>query len=151
MHAASRHGTPSLTSLPKDGEVSCEVRPQWSPIRILTSLYCGGLQNVKFKGNDKESFLPQIRHMDSKVHPIPYGLFLPFFLLLPDQKGLLTDNDFPFMFRNQQSAKVYLIFLFPTCRETKQTAAKVQLRQESGQFFNKLLLQNHAWSCCREF
>ena len=28
MHAASRHGTPSLTSLPKDDEVSCEVRPQ---------------------------------------------------------------------------------------------------------------------------
>ena len=27
MHAASRHGTPSLTSLPKDDEVSCEVRP----------------------------------------------------------------------------------------------------------------------------
>ena len=23
MHAASRHGTPSLTSLPKDGRVSC--------------------------------------------------------------------------------------------------------------------------------
>ena len=23
MHAASRHGTPSLTSLPKDGGVSC--------------------------------------------------------------------------------------------------------------------------------
>ena len=27
MHAASRHGTPSLTFLPKDDEVSCEVRP----------------------------------------------------------------------------------------------------------------------------
>ena len=38
MHAASRHGTPSLTSFPKDGKVSCEVRPQWSPIRNLTSL-----------------------------------------------------------------------------------------------------------------
>ena len=29
MHAASRHGTPSLTSLPKDGRVSCF----WSFIR----------------------------------------------------------------------------------------------------------------------
>ena len=28
MHAASRHETPSLTSLPKDDEVSCEVRPR---------------------------------------------------------------------------------------------------------------------------
>ena len=27
VHAASRYGTPSLTSLPKDDEVSCEVRP----------------------------------------------------------------------------------------------------------------------------
>ena len=35
MHAASRHGTPSLTSLPKDDEVSCEVSPQRSPIRNL--------------------------------------------------------------------------------------------------------------------
>ena len=25
VHAASRHGTPSLTSLPKDGGVSCFV------------------------------------------------------------------------------------------------------------------------------
>ena len=38
VHAASRHGTPSLTSLPKDDEVSCEVRPPRSPIRSLTSL-----------------------------------------------------------------------------------------------------------------
>ena len=27
MHAASRHGTPSLMSLPKDGGVSCFGRP----------------------------------------------------------------------------------------------------------------------------
>ena len=27
VHAAPRHGAPSLTSLPKDDEVSCEVRP----------------------------------------------------------------------------------------------------------------------------
>ena len=38
MHAASRHGTPSLTSHPKDDEGSCEVRPPRSPIRCLTSL-----------------------------------------------------------------------------------------------------------------
>ena len=38
VHAASRHGTPSLTSLPKDDEVSCEVRPPRLPIRSLTSL-----------------------------------------------------------------------------------------------------------------
>ena len=31
MHAAVRHGTPSLTSLLKDGEVSCEVRPRGHP------------------------------------------------------------------------------------------------------------------------
>ena len=37
MHAASRHGTTSLSSFPKD-EVSCEVRPPRSPIRNLTSL-----------------------------------------------------------------------------------------------------------------
>ena len=38
MHAASRHGTPSLTSLAKDGEVNGEVRPPRSPIQSLTSL-----------------------------------------------------------------------------------------------------------------
>ena len=38
VHAASRHGIPSLTSFPKDGEVSCEVRPPRSPIRSLTPL-----------------------------------------------------------------------------------------------------------------
>ena len=32
-HAASSHKAPSLTSLPKDDEVSCEVRPPRSPIR----------------------------------------------------------------------------------------------------------------------
>ena len=37
MRAASRHGTPSLTSLPEDDEVSCEVRPPRSPIRSLTT------------------------------------------------------------------------------------------------------------------
>ena len=33
MHAASRHGTPSLTSLPKDGGVSCffVVHPEGRP------------------------------------------------------------------------------------------------------------------------
>ena len=38
MHTASRHGTPNLTSLPKDDEVSCEVRPLRSPIPSLTLL-----------------------------------------------------------------------------------------------------------------
>ena len=39
MHAASRHGTPSLTSLPKDDEVSCKVRPLLSEIPLsLTAL-----------------------------------------------------------------------------------------------------------------
>ena len=33
MHAASRHGTPNSTSLPKDDEVSCEVRPPRSTRR----------------------------------------------------------------------------------------------------------------------
>ena len=37
MHAASRHGAPSLTSLPKDGEVSCIGRSSGrSPIHFLT-------------------------------------------------------------------------------------------------------------------
>ena len=33
VHAASRHGTPSLTSLPKDGGVSCSlaVHPEGRP------------------------------------------------------------------------------------------------------------------------
>ena len=35
MHAASRHGTPSLTSLSKDDVVSCEVRPPMSFIQSL--------------------------------------------------------------------------------------------------------------------
>ena len=35
MHAASRHGTPSLASLPKDGEVSCEVSPRVSSFVVL--------------------------------------------------------------------------------------------------------------------
>ena len=38
MHAAMRYGTPSLMSLSKDGEVSCEVRPLRSPNQSLTSL-----------------------------------------------------------------------------------------------------------------
>ena len=37
MHTASRHGTPSLASLPKDDEVNCAVRPPRSPIQRLTS------------------------------------------------------------------------------------------------------------------
>ena len=36
MHAASRHGTPSLTSLPKDGGVSCFARSSGrSPIQFF--------------------------------------------------------------------------------------------------------------------
>ena len=38
VHVTVRHGTPSLTSLSKDVEVSGEVRPPRSPIRNLTSL-----------------------------------------------------------------------------------------------------------------
>ena len=45
MHAVSRHGTPSLTSLLKDDEVSCEVRPPRSPIPNLTSLDQAELQS----------------------------------------------------------------------------------------------------------
>ena len=38
MHAASRHGTPSLRSLPKDGGVSCFGRSSGrSPIQFLTA------------------------------------------------------------------------------------------------------------------
>ena len=44
MHAAVRDGTPSLTSLAKDGDVSCKVRPPRSPIRSLTSLDQAQLQ-----------------------------------------------------------------------------------------------------------
>ena len=37
MHAVSRHGTPSLTSLPKDGGVSCFSRSSGrSPIQLPT-------------------------------------------------------------------------------------------------------------------
>ena len=37
MHAESRHGTPSLTSLPKDGGVSCfGLSSGKSPIQFLT-------------------------------------------------------------------------------------------------------------------
>ena len=36
MHAASRHGTPSLTSIPKDGGVSCFGRsPGRSSVQFL--------------------------------------------------------------------------------------------------------------------
>ena len=45
MHATSRHGTPSLTPLPKDDEVSSGVRPPRSPIRSLTSLDQAQLQS----------------------------------------------------------------------------------------------------------
>ena len=45
MHAAVKHGIPSLTLLPKDGEVSCEVRPSRSPIWSLTSLDQAKLQS----------------------------------------------------------------------------------------------------------
>ena len=45
MHAGMINGTPSLTSLPKDGEVTCEVRPPRSPIRSLTSLDQAELQS----------------------------------------------------------------------------------------------------------
>ena len=37
MHAASRNGTPSLTSVPKDGGVNCSGRlPGRLPIQFLT-------------------------------------------------------------------------------------------------------------------
>ena len=45
MHAAVRHRTSNLTSLPKRDEVSCEVRPPMSPIRSLTSLDQAQLQS----------------------------------------------------------------------------------------------------------
>ena len=45
MHSEARHRTPSLTSLPKDGEVNCEFRPPRSPIRSLTSLDRAQLQS----------------------------------------------------------------------------------------------------------
>ena len=39
MHAVSRHGTPSLTSLPKDGGVSCFGRSSGDrPFSFLTSI-----------------------------------------------------------------------------------------------------------------
>ena len=38
MHAASRHGTPSLTSLPKDDEVSSEIRPPRPSIQSFKSI-----------------------------------------------------------------------------------------------------------------
>ena len=41
MHAASRHGTPSLTSLPKDGRVSCFGRSSGgrpSSFRLYTAM-----------------------------------------------------------------------------------------------------------------
>ena len=31
MHSVMRHKTPSLISLPKDGEMNCKVRPPRSP------------------------------------------------------------------------------------------------------------------------
>ena len=45
MHAAVSHGTPSLTSFPKDGVMSCEVKPLRSPVWGLTSLHCAELQS----------------------------------------------------------------------------------------------------------
>ena len=41
----SRHGTPSLMSFPKDNEMSCEVRPQRSPIWSLIPLNRAYLQS----------------------------------------------------------------------------------------------------------
>ena len=40
MYAASRHGTPSLTSLPKDGGVSCF---ECSPEKVAHSVWPGHL------------------------------------------------------------------------------------------------------------
>ena len=45
MPHPARHGTPTLTSLPKDDEVSCKVRPPRSPIRSLNSLDRAQLQS----------------------------------------------------------------------------------------------------------
>ena len=45
VDAASRHGTSSLTSLPKDDDLSCEVRSLRSSIRSLTSLDRAYLQS----------------------------------------------------------------------------------------------------------
>ena len=45
VHAGSGHGSPSLTSLPKDDEMSCELRPPRSPIRSLTLLDRAYLQS----------------------------------------------------------------------------------------------------------
>ena len=49
MHAASRHGTPSLTSLPKDDEVSCEVRPLRSPTHQNISIQLSQIINESFQ------------------------------------------------------------------------------------------------------
>ena len=60
MHAPSRHGNPTLTSLLKDDEVSCEVRPPRSPIRSVTLqliaqfAFCKGTRN---QNNDTVTYL----------------------------------------------------------------------------------------------
>ena len=66
MDAASRHGTTNLTSLPKDDEVSGEVRPPRSPIRSLTSLDRAKLRLPDILKTERKLFKPL-----SATHPVP--------------------------------------------------------------------------------
>ena len=60
MHAASRHGDPNLASLPKDGEVSCEVRPSRLPIQNLTLLDWAQLQSPDENCMSRSAIHPEV-------------------------------------------------------------------------------------------
>ena len=72
MHAASRHGTPSLTSLPKDGGVSCFGRSSGrSPIQFLdrTQPYLTSVKLMELTGPLGHS--PQKGKIGSSTLPNP--------------------------------------------------------------------------------
>ena len=48
MHAASRHGTPSLTSLPKDGVIYLGSQEEQYSTQIINLYVRKSIQNVQF-------------------------------------------------------------------------------------------------------
>ena len=88
MHAASMHGTPILTSLPKDDELSCKVRPPKSCIWSLTSLY------------RTENQYTWLKHFRQNIERNLRILDMSFSLATSSSSSFSLDRNFAFLFFN---------------------------------------------------
>ena len=94
MHAAVRHGTPSLTSLPEDVKVSCEVRPTRSPFQSFTSLDQAYIQSPDEK--DCTSCFAIHSAFEVAWQGVYMGIRVPYF----SQADVYFPLTFEFYFRN---------------------------------------------------